>query len=149
MLSVNLIHQYQWTAADHVINNPFSGLLMDMGLGKTVSMLTAIRYLIYEEFEISKVLVIGTKRVAESVWHTEANTWDHLQDLEVVRVIGNPRQRLAALKEKADVYTIGRENVAWLCGQFGGSSLPFDMLVVDESSSFKNPKALVVLSKSE
>jgi SNF2 family DNA or RNA helicase len=110
--------------------------------GKTVSTLTAINELIYEELDVSKVLIIGPKRVAESVWTAEAKKWDHLKHLKIAKVIGSEKQRKAALREKADIYMIGRDNIVWLCGQFGGSMLPFDMLVIDESSSFKSPKSL-------
>lgn len=90
---------------------------------------------------MDKVLVIAPKRVAETVWSTECEKWEHLNDLRVAKVIGNEKQRKAALAEKADIYMLGRDNVAWLIGQYGGNMLPFDMLVIDESSSFKNPKS--------
>lgn len=85
--------------------------------------------------------MIAPKRVAESVWSAEIEKWDHLNNLKISKVIGTPKQRLAALRIKADIYMLGRDNVAWLCGEYGGSMLPFDMLVIDESSSFKNPKS--------
>jgi SNF2 family DNA or RNA helicase len=109
-----------------------------MGLGKTVSTLTAINRLIFEEVEVSKVLVIAPKRVAESVWKQEVAQWPHLEHLKVSVVTGNAMNRKKALQENAQIYTIGRDNVQWLCAQYGGSGLPFDMLVIDESSSFKN-----------
>jgi SNF2 family DNA or RNA helicase len=136
------LHNYQLNANDHIIDNNYCGLFLDMGLGKTVSTLTAINELIYEELDVSKVLIIGPKRVAESVWTAEAKKWDHLKHLKIAKVIGSEKQRKAALREKADIYMIGRDNIVWLCGQFGGSMLPFDMLVIDESSSFKSPKSL-------
>lgn len=142
MLGLRNLHGYQFTSSDHILDNPYCGLLLDMGLGKTVSTLTAINILMYEELEIKKVLVIAPKRVAENVWTSEIKEWQHLKHLKTSRIIGTEKQRLAALKEKADVYTIGRDNVAWLCGVFGGSMLPFDMLVIDESSSFKNQDSL-------
>ena len=113
-----------------------------MGLGKTVSTLTAIRRLMFEELEVRRVLVIAPKRVAENVWTTECDKWEHLGDLTVSRVIGNEQKRRAALAVDADIYVVGRDNTAWLCGQYGGTMLPFDMLVIDESSSFKNPASL-------
>ena len=113
-----------------------------MGLGKTVSTLTAIRRLMFEELEVRRVLVIAPKRVAENVWTAECEKWKHLGDLTVSRVIGNEQKRRAALAVDADIYVIGRDNTAWLCGQYGGTMLPFDMLVIDESSSFKNHRSL-------
>ena len=136
------LHEYQHTAIKHVIDNPKSALFLEMGLGKTVSTLTAIKKLIFEELEISSVLVIAPKRVAESVWDFEINQWDHLSGLTVSKITGTAKQRRQALNVDADIYTIGRDNTAWLCGQFGGSMLPFDMLVIDELSSFKNPKSM-------
>lgn len=136
------LHNYQLNANDHIINNNYCGLFLDMGLGKTVSTLTAINELIFEELDVSKVLIVGPKRVAESVWTAEAKKWDHLKHLKIAKIIGSEKQRKAALREKADIYMIGRDNIVWLCGQFGGSMLPFDMLIIDESSSFKSPKSL-------
>lgn len=96
----------------------------------------------FEELEVNKVLIIAPKRVAENVWTEEQKKWRHLRLLRVSRIIGTEPRRRAALIADADVYVIGRDNVAWLCGLFGGSMLPFDMCVVDESSSFKNPKSM-------
>ena len=110
--------------------------------GKTVSTLTAINELMFKEVEVRRVLVIAPKRVAESVWTQEVEKWDHLKHIKVSRIIGTERQRREALAKKADVYTIGRDNVAWLCGLYGGYCLPFDMVVIDELSSFKNPKSI-------
>lgn len=132
------LHAYQEQAVEHIFSHNKCGLFLDMGLGKTVSTLTAINRLIYEEVEVSKVLVIAPKRVAESVWKQEVTQWPHLQHLKVSVVTGNAMNRKKALQEKADIYTIGRDNVQWLCAQYGGTCLPFDMLVIDESSSFKN-----------
>lgn len=136
------LHGYQETAIEHILDEPKAGLFLDMGLGKTVSTLTAINKLMFEELDINAVLVIAPKRVAETVWSTECEKWDHLDHFSLSKVIGTEKQRKAALAKKADIYLIGRDNVTWLCGQFGGSMLPFDMLVVDESSSFKSPKSL-------
>jgi len=142
MLTQKDLHLYQWRAADHILDNTHCGLFLDMGLGKTVSTLTAINILMYEELEVGSVLVIAPNRVAESVWTAEIEKWKHLSHLKIVRVIGTQRDRLGALKQKADIHVIGRDNVAWLCGQYGGSALPWDMLVIDEFSSFKSPKSL-------
>lgn len=136
------LHEYQLTSVDHIIDNTHCALFLEMGLGKTVSTLTAVEYLMYQELEISSVLVVAPKRVADSVWDVEIEKWDHLKKLTISKVIGTEKQRISALKKKADIYTIGRDNIAWLCGQYGGSMLPFDMLVIDELSSFKNPKSV-------
>ena len=136
------LHSYQIEAVKHILSKPMSGLFLDMGLGKTVSTLTAIKKLMFEELDVSKVLVIAPKRVAETVWTAELGKWEHLEGLTASRIIGTEKQRLEALNKKADIYTLGRDNVAWLCKRFPGGQLPFDMLVVDESSSFKNPKSL-------
>jgi len=133
-------HSGQVLAEDHIINNPAAGLFMQMGLGKTVATLTAINRLIYEDLEIERVLVVAPKRVAEHTWTTEANKWDHLRHLRISKVMGTERQRIEALRRKADIYVIGRDNVAWLVGQYA-SGFPFDMLALDELSSFKNPKS--------
>jgi len=135
------LHKYQKTAIQHVIDNPFSALFLEMGLGKSVSVLTAIKYLVYEDLDIVNALIIAPKRVADSVWDAEIEKWDHVKDLTIVKVIGSAKQRRAALQKKADIHIIGRDNTAWLCGQYGGSMLPWDMLVIDELSSFKNPKS--------
>ena len=133
------LHNYQRNAVEHIISNSFSGLFLDMGLGKSVSVLTAIDFLIYKDLDVTTVLIIAPKRVAETVWTTEIAKWDHVNHLKISRVIGTARQRKAALAQKADIHIIGRDNVAWLCGIYGGMALPFDMLVIDESSSFRQP----------
>lgn len=134
------LHNYQRYSVDYVIKHPFCALLLACGLGKTVSTLTAINRLMYEELEVNKVLVIAPKRVAEDTWVKEAAKWEHLKHLRISRVLGTERQRKEALKAKADIYVINRENVCWLTAYYGGA-LPFDMLVIDELSSFKSPKA--------
>ena len=141
MLNRKNLHAYQIKAYNHIIDNPKCGLFLDMGLGKTVSTLTAVEELLFDYVDISSVLVVAPKRVVESVWTAEIKNWEHLTHLKTSRIIGNEKQRLAALKTKAHIYLVSRDNIAWLCGQYGGSTLPFDMLVVDESSSFKNPKS--------
>jgi SNF2 family DNA or RNA helicase len=132
------LHDYQLAAINHIICNHFAGVFLDMGLGKTVSTLTALNRLKFDELAINRVLIVAPKRVAEKVWSDEVKKWDHLRHLRISKIIGTPAQRVAALKGKADIYLISRDNIAWLCGQFGGSMLPFDTLVIDESSSFKN-----------
>lgn len=132
---------YQDFATKHIIENKGSGLFMDMGLGKTVATLTAINKLMYEELEVDKVLVIAPKRVAEDTWTTETQKWDHLRHLRLSIVLGSEKQRKEALKQKADIYVINRENVAWLVGLYQ-NAFPFDMVVIDELSSFKSAKAI-------
>lgn len=135
----NNLHPYQEHAVQHVLDKTHCALFLEMGLGKTVSTLTAINELIYSELAVSRVLVLGPKRVVESVWAEECGKWEHLKHLRVSKVIGPVRQRKAALAVNADIYLLSRDNVAWLCGLYGGSRLPFDMLVIDELSSFKAP----------
>jgi SNF2 family DNA or RNA helicase len=142
MLNESNLHNYQNTAVDHILRKSHCALFLDMGLGKTVSTLTAINKLMYEDLDVSSALVIAPKRVAESVWGAEAKKWAHLNHLKVVLVTGTAKQRREALNKKGDIYVLGRDNVSWLCGQYGGSMLPFDMLVIDESSSFKNAKSV-------
>jgi len=132
------LHDYQRAIVDHIENLSHALVWADMGLGKTVSTLTAINRLMNEDFEIDSVLIIAPKRVAEGVWDSEIIKWPHLKNLTASKVIGGEKQRRAALKVKASVHIISRDNIAWLVGEFGGSFLPFDMLVIDESSSFKN-----------
>lgn len=141
MLNESNLHGYQEKAVTHILSNTHCALFLEMGLGKTVSTLTAIKKLMFEELEIDKTLVIAPKRVAESVWDAECWKWEHLKDLRVAKVVGPQKKRIAALAEPADVYLIGRDNVAWLVGLYGGNMLPFDMLVIDELSSFKNPNS--------
>ena len=135
------LHNYQKACVEHIITHPYCGVFLDMGLGKTVSTLTAINYLMFDYLEINSVLVIAPKRVAESVWQEEAEKWDHLNHLRFSKIIGTEKQRTQAVWAKADVYIISRDNVAWLCAMYGGGKLPFDMVVVDELSSFKSYKS--------
>lgn len=134
------LHSYQKACVEHIINIPFCGVFLEMGLGKTVSTLTAINKLIYDYLEISNVLVIAPKRVAESVWQEEAEHWEHLSNLTFSKIIGSQSQRIDALNKRANVYIISRDNIAWLCQLYKGK-LPFDMIVIDELSSFKSYKS--------
>lgn len=138
MLNRNDLHKYQIACIDHIISHPFCGVFLEMGLGKTATTLTAINDLMYDYLEVNTVLVIAPKRVAESVWEEEAKNWSHLKHLSFSKIIGNQQQRISALNKKADIHIISRDNIAWLCAYCGGSRLPFDMVVVDELSSFKN-----------
>jgi SNF2 family DNA or RNA helicase len=137
MLKEKNMHAYQRHSVEHILDNDSCGLFLDMGLGKTVSTLTAIDKLIYERFEVTKVLVIAPKRVARDTWIDEVQGWEHLRHLRVAIAVGTERQRIRALQSSADVYCINRENVPWMVAYFAGK-LPFDCLVVDELSSFKN-----------
>lgn len=141
VLDRNNLHTYQERGVEHCLDNPAAGLFLDMGLGKTVTTLTVITELIYVTLEVNTVLIIAPKRVIETVWAEEAKKWGHLKHLRFSKIIGTERQRLEACRAKADIYLISRDNVAWLVGAFGGSKTPFDMLVIDELSSFKNPNA--------
>lgn len=136
------LHKYQKACVEHIITHPFCGVFLDMGLGKTVSTLTAINYLMFDYLEINSVLVIAPKRVVESVWQEEAEKWDHLKHLRFSKIIGSAKQRISTVMDtKADIYIISRDNVAWLCALYGGGKLPFDMVVIDELSSFKSYKS--------
>lgn len=130
-------HKYQEYAIQRIIDTPYIALLLEMGLGKTVSTLTAVDLLLNDYFEVSRVLVIAPLRVAEDTWSREVEKWDHLQHLKISKILGSADQRRRALKADADLYVINRENVEWLVSELG-SSWDFDMVVIDESSSFKN-----------
>ena len=133
-------HDYQSFAEQHILSHEVAALFLDMGLGKTVITLTAIEQLMYRSFEVRKVLVIAPLRVAKHTWPAEMAKWDHLEGMTRSVAVGTAEERLAALRRKADIYLINRENVPWLVEQSG---LPFDydMLVIDELSSFKNRQA--------
>ena len=133
-------HNYQKYAIEKIIELPICGLFLDMGLGKTVITLTAIEDLMYNRLEVDKVLVIAPLRVAKMTWGSEIEKWDHLKHLTISKVLGTERQRLAALKKEADIYIINRENIEWLVNLYG-RAWPFDMVVIDELSSFKSSKA--------
>lgn len=130
-------HDYQKYAADFIITHPISALLLDMGLGKTSITLTAINNLLFDSFEVHKVLVVAPLRVARDTWSAEIEKWEHLKNLRYSVVVGTEQERLNALRTPADIYIINRENVQWLVEESG---LPFDydMAVIDELSSFKN-----------
>lgn len=181
-------HEYQTTAINTILEKPRCGLFLDMGLGKTVITLTAVERLMYDSFEVSRVLVIAPLRVAEDTWSRECEKWEHLRQLTISKILGTPAQRRAALAAKADIYVINRENVVWLvdylkdlpprCAKCDGAVRPhvltdaphftqptkqqaartsfalrlggcapilnnwcFDMVIIDELSSFKSPKA--------
>lgn len=130
-------HSYQEYAIRYIGTHPISALLIDMGLGKTSITLTAICNLLFDSFEVCKVLVIAPLRVAKNTWTDEIKKWEHLNTLTYSLIIGNENERLSALNEKADIYIINRENVDWLVNK-SGYKFDFDMVVIDELSSFKN-----------
>lgn len=132
-------YDYQKRAIRFVLDNSKCLLALDMGLGKSSITLTAIQQMI-DDCEINRALVVAPKKVAETTWSTEAEKWEHLHGLRVVKVTGSEKKRKMALAEKADVYVIGRDNFVWLVGIYGGV-LPFDVLVIDELTSFKNSKS--------
>lgn len=133
-------HNYQQYCIDRIISDPAIGLFLDMGLGKTAITLTAIKKLKYEYWRSAKVLIIAPKKVAESTWCKEAAKWNHLKDLRFSFVLGTAKKRTKALNTPADVYMINRENVTWLVDYYR-NKWPFDTVVIDESSSFKNHQA--------
>ena len=133
-------YPYQKYAQEQIIEHPAIGLFLDMGLGKTVITLTALQTLKYDRWSINKTLIIAPKKVAEDTWQVEARKWRHLQGLRVVGVLGTATQRAAALAAPADIYVINRENTQWLV-EYYGRAWPFDTVVLDESSSFKNHQA--------
>lgn len=132
-------HDYQKYSIDFIENNPISALLLSCGLGKTSITLTAINDLMFDSFDVSKVLVICPIRVANT-WVQECKKWEHLNDLRISVAVGSEMERLRALRAKADIYVINRENVQWL---IESSGIPFNyqMVVIDEMSSFKNGKS--------
>lgn len=130
-------HPYQEFAKEYMISNPLSALFLEMGLGKTITTLTAIDELLYDCFEIRKVLIIAPLRVANSTWPSEIKKWEHLKLLRYSIVTGNEAERIQALTTEAEIYIINRENVDWLVNK-SGVAMNFDMLVIDELSSFKS-----------
>lgn len=133
-------HPYQQAGIEAILEKPGVALWMEMGLGKTVVTLTAIDQLLYDRLEIRRVLIIAPRKVAEATWQDEAAKWEHLRHLRLSTVLGSEKQRLAALAVPADIYIINRENTAWLV-QTLGRKWDFDMVVLDEASSFKNHAA--------
>ena len=125
---------------DRMISDDKLGLMLDMGLGKTVITLSAIADLKYNRFLVNKVLVIAPKKVAEATWSKEAEKWDHLSLLKIVPVLGLLQKRIKALNTPGDIFVINRENVIWLV-EYTRNSWPFDMVVIDEFSSFKSHQA--------
>ena len=133
-------HAYQQYCIDRLVADPRVALFLDMGLGKTIITLSAIYQLKYSRFAVRKVLIIAPKKVAEATWQREAAKWDGVHILRMQTVLGTRARRLKALNTPADIYIINRENVPWLVEHYR-NDWPFDMVVADESSSFKNPRA--------
>ena len=132
------LRPYQKYAAEKILENPACALFMEMGLGKTLATLYAIDILINDAMAVGRVLIIAPLRVAETTWPDEVKKWGF--KLTVSPILGNRLQRERALGKDADIYTINRENLVWLI-EYLGKSWPFDMVVIDESSSFKNHTA--------
>ena len=139
MLGRDDLHGYQSFAAGFIVDHPHSAILLDCGCGKTVITLTAIEELLRDRFEVRKVLVICPIRVAQ-VWADEIAKWSHLQGLRYSIAVGSASERRYALNQDADIYIINRDVVPWLVEEYGGE-WKWDMLVLDELSSFKNPQA--------
>jgi SNF2 family DNA or RNA helicase len=137
MLSRKDHRLYQTTGVQFTKDRKGSALFLDMGLGKTSITLTAFADML-DDFEFIKALIIAPLRVANTVWHNEAKDWSHLEDLSFSIITGSLKERLAALNQKADIYVINRENLSWLIDYYK-SKWPFDLLAIDESTSFKNP----------
>lgn len=133
-------HSYQTFATEYIENHKIAAVLLDMGLGKTSITLTAINNLLFDSFDVHRVLVIAPLRVARNTWSAEMDKWEHLSDLIYSIVVGTEKERLSALTSKADIYIINRENVQWLI-ESSGIPFDFDMVIVDELSSFKNHQA--------
>ena len=136
MPSRNDLHKYQQRMIDFIYNTPKCAVWAGLGLGKTITTLTAITDLL-DSFSVSKVLIIAPLRVANSVWHTESKRWTHTKDLTFSIVTGSEKERISALFKSADIYVINRENVQWLVEHYK-TKWPYDLVVIDESSSFKS-----------
>lgn len=133
-------HEYQRFVIDYIKQNPIAAVFLDMGLGKTSITLTALNDLLFDSFDVHRILVVAPLRVARNTWSSEIKKWEHLQDLQYSIVVGTEKERMAALEKRADIYIINRENVQWLVEK-SGKKFDYDMVVVDELSSFKNHEA--------
>lgn len=133
-------HEYQRFVIDYIKKNPIAAVFLDMGLGKTSITLTALNDLMFDSFDVHRVLVVAPLRVARNTWSSEIRKWEHLQDLHYSIVVGTEKERMTALEKRADIYIINRENVQWLVEK-SGKKFDYDMVVVDELSSFKNHEA--------
>lgn len=133
-------HEYQRHAIKWILEKPRCGLFLGMGLGKTVTTLTALDWLINADLSVTDVLVVAPKRVVTDTWATECEKWNHLHALRVVPIVGTPKQRKEAVEREADIHLVSRDNIKWLV-DFLGKKWSYDVLVLDELSSFKNPQA--------
>lgn len=133
-------HEYQRFVINYIKQNPIAAVFLDMGLGKTSITLTALNDLLFDSFDVHRILVVAPLRVARNTWSSEIKKWEHLQDLQYSIVVGTEKERMSALEKRADIYIINRENVQWLVEK-SGKKFNYDMVVVDELSSFKNHEA--------
>lgn len=133
-------HNYQAYAIDYIETHPIAAVLLDMGLGKTVISLTAIADLLFDSFEAHRILVVAPLRVARDTWPAEIAKWEHLQHLTFAVCVGTPKERRTALMSGADITIINRENLGWLIDS-SGFDFDYDMVIIDELSSFKNHKS--------
>jgi hypothetical protein len=133
-------HDYQAYAIRYIEKHPVAAVLLDMGLGKTIISLTAVYDLLFDSFEVHRVLVVAPLRVARDTWPAEIQKWEHLRGLTYAVAVGTPKERKAALMQQADITIINRENLQWLIDE-SGFPFDFDMVIIDELSSFKNHKS--------
>ena len=131
------LHNYQVVAKDFIIGHPYAAVILDMGMGKTATTLSAVNELMFDRFEVTKVLVIAPLRVANTVWSDEIEQWAELRHLRYSKIVGTPKQRNVALQKDADIYIVNRENLPWLVEQCS-PYFRWDMVVIDELSSFKS-----------
>ena len=133
-------HEYQDYATQFIIDHPVAAVFLDCGLGKTVITLTAMDELLHDRFEISRILIVAPLRVARDTWPAEIRKWEHLRQMTFTVAVGTERERAAALAQRAELTIINHENVDWLVNK-SGCSFDFDMIVIDELSSFKSYQA--------
>ncbi|MHA6376845.1 SNF2-related protein [Streptococcus anginosus] len=131
------LHDYQEVTKDFIIRTPYAAVILDMGMGKTATTLSAINELMFDRYEVSKVLVIAPLRVANTVWSDEIEQWEELRHLRYAKIVGTPKQRRAAMEQDADIYIVNREILPWLVQQCS-PYFKWDMVVIDELSSFKS-----------
>lgn len=131
------LHNYQVVAKDFIIGHPYAAVILDMGMGKTATTLSAVNELMFDRFEVTRVLVIAPLRVANTVWSDEIEQWSELRHLRYSKIVGTPKQRMVALQKDADIYIVNRENLPWLVEQCS-PYFKWDMVVIDELSSFKS-----------
>ena len=133
-------HDYQAYAIDFIKTHPVAGLFLGMGMGKTISTLTALNDMMFDSFQVARCLVVAPLRVARDTWPAELTKWEHLKHLRASVIVGTAKERRQAIHTDADIYVINRENLPWLIKELG-DDWPYDCVVIDELSSFKNHKA--------